>query len=109
MNRTAHSIVVAALCALAATAHAAPGNAAAGKAKAATCAACHGPDGNSPTPAFPRIAGQHEDYIRHSLKAYKSGTRKNEIMKGIAAPLSPKDIDDLAAYFASQPGLVVKR
>lgn len=85
------------------------GNAANGKAKSAACAACHGPDGNSPLPLYPKLAGQHADYLQQALKGYKSGARKNEIMKGMAAPLSAQDIEDLAAFYASQPGLVVKR
>lgn len=74
-----------------------------GKKKAQTCAACHGPDGNGPAPSFPRLAGQHEDYLIKSLQDYKSGKRKNPIMNAIAAPLSATDIANLSAYFASQP------
>ncbi|MEC5396477.1 c-type cytochrome [Uliginosibacterium sp. H1] len=88
---------------------AASGNAAKGKEKSATCVACHGADGNSPTAMFPRIAGQHEDYLNQALKSYKNGTRKNEVMKGIVAPLSAQDMADLAAYFSSQKGLEIKR
>jgi cytochrome c553 len=84
-------------------AHPITGNVAAGKKKAETCAACHGPDGNSPDPNFPRLAGQHEDYLIKTLRDYKSGERKNAIMNGMAAPLSDRDIIDLGAYFASQP------
>ena len=87
----------------------AAGNAAKGKEKSATCVACHGADGNSPTPMFPRIAGQHEDYLNQSLKAYKNGSRKNEVMKGIVAPLTAQDMADLAASFASQKGVEIKR
>lgn len=87
----------------------AAGNVANGKAKSAACAACHGPDGNSPLPLYPKLAGQHADYLQQALKAYKSGARKNEIMKGMAAPLSAQDIEDLAAFYASQQGLTVKR
>jgi cytochrome c553 len=84
------------------------GDAAAGKTKSATCAACHGPDGNGNIPLYPRLAGQYEDYLHKILKDYQSGARKNVVMKGIATPLSAQDIADLAAYFASQPkGLVV--
>ena len=79
------------------------GNAAAGQSRSATCAACHGPDGNSKIPLYPKLAGQHEDYLRKALQDYQTGTRKNPIMKGIAAPLSEQDRADLAAYFASQP------
>ena len=81
----------------------------AGKKKAAeVCAACHGPDGNSPAPAFPKIAGQHASYIEKTLNEYKSGTRKDPIMAGMAAALSKEDIENLAAYFASQSGLKTK-
>jgi cytochrome c553 len=86
----------------------AAGNPAAGRAKSTTCAACHGPDGNSTTPMFPRLAGQHADYLYHSLKAYKTGKRKNAIMAGQVQSLSDADMQDLAAYFASQKGLTIK-
>jgi len=84
------------------------GDAAAGKTKSKTCAACHGPDGNSGSPAFPKIAGQHYDYLVKALKRYKSGERKNAIMSPQAANLSRRDIEDLAAYFSQQKGLVTK-
>lgn len=84
-------------------------NVEAGKKKAAeVCAACHGPDGNSPAPAFPKIAGQHASYITKSLNEYKSGARKDPIMAGMAAALSKEDIENLAAYFAGQTGLKTK-
>jgi cytochrome c553 len=86
------------------------GNVAAGQVKSETCVACHGPDGNSPITLYPRLDGQHEDYLRRSLQEYQSGARDNAIMKGIAAPLSAQDIADLSAYFASQSdGLTVVR
>lgn len=80
------------------------GDAAAGEKKAKeVCAACHGESGAKPTtPDYPVLAGQHEDYLKHSLMAYKSGKRKNAIMAGMATPLSKKEIADLAAYFAAQ-------
>lgn len=81
------------------------GDPAAGEAKSATCKACHGPDGNSPTPAFPILAGQHADYMLQVLKEYKSGVRKNAIMGAQATALSEQDMKDLAAYYASQKGL----
>jgi cytochrome c553 len=89
--------------ALAGAANAA-GNAAAGKEKAAqVCAACHGPEGNKPSdPTQPVLAGQHYDYLVRALTDYKVGRRNNPIMKGFAAGLSKKDIEDLAAWFASQ-------
>ncbi len=74
----------------------------AGKAKSAPCAACHGADGNSPTTAFPILAGQYQDYLVRAMADYKTGKRKNPIMAGFAATLSAQDREDLAAYFASQ-------
>ena len=81
----------------------------AGKEKSRTCAACHGPDGNSATGDFPRLAGQHYDYIVKTLKDYKSGKRKNAIMAPQAANLSVRDMEDLAAFYSHQPGLVVRK
>jgi|SRR5262245_31669382 len=80
------------------------GNAASGKAKAAqVCAACHGPDGSKPSaPDQPVLAGQYYDYLVRALSDYKSGARKNGIMKGFADQLSKQDIEDLAAWFSSQ-------
>jgi cytochrome c553 len=89
---------------LGAAAHAA-GNAAEGQKKSTTCAACHGPDGNTPVgPDFPKLAGQHQDYLFKVLNDYKSGARKNAIMSGQAANLSRQDMQDLAAYFSSMSG-----
>jgi cytochrome c553 len=95
--------------AVAMPAMAAKGDANAGKGKSTTCAACHGPDGNSPTSAFPKLAGQNDDYLAYVLKAYKSKARTNAIMNGQAAGLSDQDIADLAAFYASQKGLSYKR
>jgi cytochrome c553 len=81
---------------------------AAGQKLSQACVACHGPDGNSPSPEFPKIAGQHYDYLVKALKDYRSGVRKNPIMAPMAANLTPRDIDDLAAYFSNQKGLVTK-
>ena len=53
-------------------------------------------------PEYPNLAGQHEDYIRQALRAYKSGARKNPIMSGMAAPLTAQDIQELAKYYSSQ-------
>jgi cytochrome c553 len=79
---------------------------AAGKARAdAVCAACHGKDGNTPIdPSYPRIAGQHRDYLERSMLDYKTGSRKNPIMSAQMAPLTRQDIANLAAYYASLPG-----
>ena len=83
-------------------------NPAAGKEKSKPCAACHGPDGNSAAPDFPRLAGQHYDYLVKALSDYKAGERKNAIMAPQAANLSKRDIEDLAADVSQQTGLVVK-
>ena len=83
------------------------GDPSAGKEKSAVCAACHGPDGNSPLPENPKIAGQYADYLELALQEYRSGVRPNPIMAGMAAALTDEDIADLAAYFASQEGLKV--
>ena len=74
----------------------------AGKAKSAPCVACHGADGNSPSGAFPIIAGQYQDYLVQALKDYKTGARKNPIMAPFAANLTAQDREDLAAFYASQ-------
>ena len=81
----------------------------AGKKKAAeVCAACHGPDGNSPAPAFPILAGQHASYLAKTLNEYKSGVRQDPVMAGMSAALSKEDIENVSAYFASQKGLTTK-
>jgi cytochrome c553 len=77
------------------------GDAGAGKKISGTCAACHGQDGNSAAPSFPKLAGLGEAYILKQLKNYKSGERENAIMAGQAAALSEAQMADLAAYFAS--------
>lgn len=81
---------------------AAAGNAAAGKGRSAVCAGCHGVDGNSAAPNFPKLAGMDAAYITKQLTDFKSGARKDPVMSGMAAPLSKKDAEDLGAYFASQ-------
>lgn len=77
-------------------------DAAAGEAKAATCVACHGPQGNSVNPEWPKLAGQHADYTERQLKLFRDGKRVNALMSGMAANLSDQDIADLAAYYAAQ-------
>ena len=80
----------------------AAGNAATGKTKSTVCAGCHGVDGNSAAPNFPKLAGQDSQYIAKQLADFKSGARKDPTMVGMVAGLSKKDMDDLGAYFASQ-------
>ncbi len=82
----------------------AAGDAAAGKAKSASCAGCHGMDGNSVNPEWPNLAGQHAKYIAKQLADFKAGKdRNNATMSGMVAPLSEKDMVDLGAYFSSLP------
>lgn len=80
----------------------ASGDAAAGKAKSRVCSGCHGPDGNSVNPIWPKLAGQHEAYLIKALKDYRSGARRNPTMKAMSRPLSDADIANLAAFYASQ-------
>ncbi len=77
------------------------GDAAAGKARSAVCAACHGGNGVSSNNMWPNLAGQKEGYLVLQLKAFRDGQRKNALMAPMAAGLSDKDIDNLAAYFSS--------
>lgn len=106
MNKTLFILAAAGLV-FSLTVHA-EGDYEAGKAKSTTCAACHGADGNSTIATFPRLAGQNRDYLLHSLKAYKSGKRKNPIMVGQVQNLSDTDMEDLTTYFSEQKGLTVK-
>ncbi|MFL9922818.1 cytochrome c [Herbaspirillum lusitanum] len=79
------------------------------------CARCHGADFNSPTEAaYPKLAGQHEDYIKHALTAYRRGGnaangRNNALMAPEVKPLSDSDINNIAAYLHSLPGTLVVR
>lgn len=83
---------------------------AAGQAKVKeVCQACHGLDGNSQTPDYPRLAGQYPDYLAKALRDYKSGARKNPIMAGFAAALTPKDIENVAAYYSTQPEVLARK
>jgi cytochrome c553 len=84
-------------------------NPAAGKEKSRPCAACHGPDGNSTSPEFPKLAGQHYDYLLKSMRDYKTGERKNAIMAPQVANLTERDMRDLAAFYSRQSGLYTKR
>ena len=80
------------------------GDASAGQAKSAICAACHGVDGNSAVPNWPKLAGQHEQYLTRQVSLIKSGARQVPEMIGIVPGLSDQDINDLSAYFSSQSG-----
>lgn len=93
--------VVVAACALAGNVLAA-GNAEGGKALSVACGACHGADGNSLAPAFPKLAGQHESYLLKQLKDIKSGARSVPTMAGQLDAMSEQDLADIAAFFAAQ-------
>jgi cytochrome c553 len=81
------------------------GDAKAGQTKAGACAACHGLDGNSADAQYPKLAGQHERYIQRMLTQFQKGGRENPIMMGMAGSLSPQDMRDVGAYFATQHAL----
>ena len=82
----------------------------AGQAKAKEiCQACHGMDGNSTVPDYPKLGGQYPDYLVKALRDYKSGARKNPIMAGFAGALTAQDIDNLAAYYSSQPAVLARK
>ena len=81
----------------------AAGNAEAGKTKAAACGGCHGLDGNSLVPTFPKLAGQGEKYIAKQVMDFKANTtRQNEMMLGMAAALTEEDAADIGAFYATQ-------
>ena len=80
----------------------AQGDVEAGKAKSAVCAACHGPDGNSLAPQWPKLAEQHAAYLEKQLADFKGGKRSDPAMGPVAASLSDDEIPDLAAYYAQQ-------
>ncbi len=80
----------------------AEGDAAAGKSKAAICAACHGADGNSMVPQWPKLAGQHTAYLERQSALIKSGARPVPEMAGIVGGMSEQDFADLAAFFSGQ-------
>ena len=91
------------------TANAAQGDAEAGKGKTAMCAACHGPDGNSLVPMYPKLAGQSASYLVKQLNEFKLGMtsagksgRVDPVMGGMAMALSEQDIADVSAFYANQ-------
>ena len=78
------------------------GDPAAGKAKAVVCSACHGVDGNSVNPLWPKLAGQHEAYLAKQIRAFRDGVRVDPTMAPMVSILKEEDIDDIAAFYASQ-------
>ncbi|WP_132258964.1 c-type cytochrome [Paucimonas lemoignei] len=116
MKNLFKTAILALASALAVSAHAA-GDIEAGKAAAQkyNCFTCHGQDYNSPIdPSYPKLAGQHQDYLKHALIAYQRGGnapngRGNAIMGGQAKQLSKQDVENIAAYLASLQGTLVLR
>ena len=101
-------VAVVAFASFAASASAA--NLDAGKKFAAeVCVACHGVDGNPANPDYPKLGGQHADYLAKTLRDYQSGARNNAIMKGFATMLKDQDIVDVSAWYESQPQVVTHR
>lgn len=87
------------------------GDALEGQAQSAVCAACHGSDGNSTVPNWPKLAGQNEDYLVRQLELIQSGARPVPEMAGIVAGMNNQQFADISAYFASQtakPGLAAE-
>ena len=82
------------------------GDAAAGQAKTVVCGACHGPDGNSMAPNFPKLAGQGDKYLLKQLHEIKDGKRQVLEMTGLLTNLSDQDLADIAAYYSSQKNSV---
>lgn len=80
----------------------AAGDPLAGKSKAEQCAACHGADGNSLNPEWPKLAGQHAGYLKKQLYYFEHGERENATMKPMANVLDEQGREDVAAYYASQ-------
>lgn len=101
MNFTRPAAILLGLLALAQGVQA-QGDAEAGAEKTAVCAACHGPDGNSASPAFPKLAGLGENYLYKQLQDIKSGARQVPQMTGMLTGLSDQDLQNIAAYFSNQ-------
>jgi len=102
----AAAIVAALITASIATPVQAAGDPRRGLEKSQVCQSCHGRTGNeSLQPSYPKLAGQHEDYLVHALKSYRDGGRNNAVMAGIAGNLSDQDIADLAAWYSRHEGL----
>ncbi len=79
-----------------------------GRVKAQTCVACHGPGGNSVIPSIPSLTGQPKQFLVSALFQFREGKRVNPLMSPLTEKLSNTDLNDLAAYFASQPLVVAK-
>src|SRR5690554_788601 len=100
MNKLLVSLVLS--LGVAGSAHALQGDAAAGEGKVAICTACHGADGNSVMPNWPKLAGQGDRYLLKQLVDIKEGARIVPEMTGMLTNLSEQDLADIAAYYSSQ-------
>ncbi|MGR8930071.1 MAG: c-type cytochrome [Gammaproteobacteria bacterium] len=80
----------------------AQGKAGVGKEKAASCAGCHGEDGNSMMPGFPKLAGQHQGYLLNQLRAFKKGERNAPMMAPLAMGLEDRSMAEIAEYYSAQ-------
>ena len=111
MTMRLRALISAAAVAALAAANAGAADIEAGKKKVQeVCAACHGIDGGQPTtPEYPKLSGQYPDYLAKALRDYKSGARKNAIMAGMAAGLTDKDIENVSAYFYTQPSVLASK
>lgn len=111
MTMRLRALICAAAVAALAAANAGAADIEAGKKKVQeVCAACHGIDGGQPTtPEYPKLSGQYPDYLAKALRDYKSGARKNAIMAGMAAGLTDKDIENVSAYFYTQPSVLASK
>jgi cytochrome c553 len=97
-------LIIISINAFAPTLASAAGDAVAGKAKSAMCQGCHGVDGNSMVPNFPKLAGQFSGYITKQIQNFHDGSRHDDTMTSMAMTLTARqDILDVSAYFASQP------
>ena len=103
MNALKHTLSVSLLLACFWTMPVLAADNAAGEQKAATCMGCHGPKGKSSNAQWPNLAAQQSAYIVNQLNAFKSGSRNNPMMQSMAANLSDDDMNNLAAYYSSQP------
>jgi cytochrome c553 len=104
MNKIQNTVAIA-LLSIAPVAAFAAGSAAEGQNKSAVCQACHGEDGTAVLPIYPNLGGQQQDYLSKALHDFRDGARQDPLMSGMAANLSDADIEDLAAWYASQSGL----
>lgn len=107
MNKIFVSLLLSlAICGAAQAADPVVGDPAAGQAKTAVCGACHGPDGNSLAPNFPKLAGQGQRYLLKQLHEIKDGKRQVLEMTGLLTNLNDQDLADIAAYYSSQKNSV---